>query len=539
MSLASVRWSPRIMARDGGPHDRCAPHHIPVRSTQAHGGEGLGAGRRPRRDLRLLRDGHPRLPDLHRLDAPAGEGRHRQRRGALHRRGHHRRAGTVPRPGIDGVRVCRRARRLPRARLHRGLPAPRDGLRGDAAAGVRHRRTAPGGDLRVPHQPVRRGHRDPDLHRQPGQGLRGQHPALRTVLRRGLQPERAGPERDQRPGAGSPAHGVLRLDRVGVGGRTARPHLLLHQQLAGRAPGGQQPDGRRGGVERPVARRAARRHRRPVRGLRPLERQGRLAQRGGPGNLVPPTQRGGPDPGPARDGLVLLHDRGVVSGPDAAGRRGRALPGRHPELLRLRPRRAPPVQPGPDLAPAARPVLDRGLVPGRRDLPDPVHRRTRAPQAVRSRLCPLRRGRRGRGRQPAERGPVDPRRLLGEGAPVRPAVGVPRPAAHLAGPADDRHVRLDRDHLPGDPVAPGGRVEGQHALVVLLLRPVHSGVLRDRAAGRHRHPPHRRGVLAVLGGAPVGRGLPRALHHGDGRLHLRDARRRPRDHRPRASSSST
>ena len=25
MSLASVRWSPRIMARDGGPHDRCAP----------------------------------------------------------------------------------------------------------------------------------------------------------------------------------------------------------------------------------------------------------------------------------------------------------------------------------------------------------------------------------------------------------------------------------------------------------------------------------------------------------------------------------
>ena len=130
-----------------------------------------------------------------------------------------------------------------------------------------------------------------------------------TVLRRGLQPERAGPERDQRPGADPPAHGVLRLDRVGVGGRTARPQLLLHQQLAGRAPGRQQPDGRRDGVERPVARRAARRHRHPVRRLRPLERQGRLAQRGGPGNLVPPTRRGGPDPGPARDGLVLLHDR--------------------------------------------------------------------------------------------------------------------------------------------------------------------------------------------------------------------------------------
>ena len=59
---------------------------------------------------------------------------------------------------------------------------------------VRYRRTARGGDRRVPHQPVRRGHRDPDLHRQPGQGLRGQHAALRPVLRRGLHQERAGPD---------------------------------------------------------------------------------------------------------------------------------------------------------------------------------------------------------------------------------------------------------------------------------------------------------------------------------------------------------
>ena len=35
-----------------------------------------------------------------------------------------------------------------------------------------------------------------------------------------------------------------------------------------------------------------------------------------------------------------------------------------------------PVQPGPHLAPAARSVLDRGLVPGRRHLPGPVRRRT-------------------------------------------------------------------------------------------------------------------------------------------------------------------
>ena len=520
------------MARDGAPHERCAPHRPSDGPPQAHGGEGLGAGRRPGRALRLLRDGDPGLPDLHGRDAAAGEGRHRERRRALHRRGHHGRAGAVPRPRADAVRLHRRARRLSRTRLHRGLPAPRDGLRGDAVAGVRRRRAARARDRRVPHQPVRRGHRDADLHRQPGPGLRGHHPALRPVLRPGLQQQRVGPERGERSGAGASAHGVLRVDRVGVGGRTARPQLLLHQQLAARAPRRQQPDGGRRGLERPVARRAARRHRHPVRGLRPLERQGRLAQRGGAGDLVPPTPRGGTDPGPTCDSVVLLHDRGVVPGPDAARGCGRALPRRHPELLRLRPRPAPAVQPGPYLASTARAVLDRGVVPGCGDLPDPLRRRTRAPTPVRSRLRALRRRRRGRGRQPAQRGAVDPRRLVGGGPAVRPAVGVPRPPAHLADPAHDRHVRLDRDHLPRHPRAPGGRVEGQHALAVLLLGAVHPDLLRHRAAGPHRHPPHGRRVLALLGGAPVGRGLPRAVHHGDGGLHLRDARRRPREDRP-------
>ena len=37
------------------------------------------------------------------------------------------------------------------------------------------RRTAPAVDPRVPHQPLRPGHRDPGLHRQAGQGIRGQH----------------------------------------------------------------------------------------------------------------------------------------------------------------------------------------------------------------------------------------------------------------------------------------------------------------------------------------------------------------------------
>ena len=41
---------------------------------------------------------------------------------------------------------------------------------------------------------------------------------------------------------------------------------------------------------------------------------------------------------------------------------------------------------------------------------------------------------------------------------------------------------------------------------------------------RSDSPLHRRGLLAVLGGAPVGRGLPRTFHHRDGGLHVRAAR---------------
>ena len=48
-----------------------------------------------------------------------------------------------------------------------------------------------------------------------------------------------------------------------------------------------------------------------------------------------------------------------------------------------------------------------------------------------------------------------------------------------------------------------------------------------RTGGQLHH--HR--VLALLGRAPVGRGLPRALHHGDGRLHVRPARRGAREDR--------
>ena len=59
-----------------------------------------------------------------------------------------------------------------------------------------------------------------------------------------------------------------------------------------------------------------------------------------------------------------------------------------------------------------------------------------------------------------------------------------------------------------------------------LAIPAFYAVGAARAAGRALHD-HR--VLALLGGPPVGRGLPRAVHHRDGRLHLRAARRGARE----------
>lgn len=113
--------------------------------------------------------------------------------------------------------------------------------------------------------------------------------------------------------------------------------------------------------------------------------------------------------------------------------------------------------------------------------------------------------------------------VIPQGRAALPAVGVPRPAAAVADPADRRHVRLDRHHLPRHARPAQRRVEDEHAVVVLLLRPGHPHLLRRRVVGQQRHPLHRRRLLAVLGGAPVGRGLPRTLHHRDGRLHVRPA----------------
>ena len=102
---------------------------------------------------------------------------------------------------------------------------------------------------------------------------RGPPPAgapLQPLLLRAHHQARAAPQRDHRPQEARPADRVLRLDGVGRRRRAPRPQLLVHEQLAARAAGGQQADGERDRLERALADRAARRHRDPLRGLRSL-----------------------------------------------------------------------------------------------------------------------------------------------------------------------------------------------------------------------------------------------------------------------------
>ena len=69
------------------------------------------------------------------------------------------------------------------------------------------------------------------------------------------------------------------------------------------------------------------------------------------------------------------------------------------------------------------------------------------------------------------------------------------------------------------------REPGQPALAVLLRRARDPGLLRRRPARPPGRQLHRHRLLALLGRPPLGRGLPRAVHDGDGRLRLRPARR--------------
>ena len=186
-----------------------------------------------------------------------------------------------------------------------------------------------------------------------------------------------------------------------------------------------------------------------------------------------------------------------------------------------------PLQPDAHLARPARAVLGGDLVRRGRHLPGADDRPARAQAPGQARLRAARRAGRGRVRDADRLLPRRARRAPERGLQlVRPAgLRVPRPRAALAGPAVDRAVRLGLHALARPAPAPGRRAPGQHAVAVLPGGVRDPRLLRRRADRPHRRQLHHHRVLALLGRAPVGRGLPRALHHGDGRLHVRAARR--------------
>ena len=308
------------------------------RSAGAAGLEGLGAGDAAGGPVRLLRPGPAGLPHLPGQAADARPRRRSRRPGAVHRARRARGPAGVPAQRPHGVRLGVRARRLPRARLHGRLPAPRVGLR---QARLRRQPLGHGvaADRRgVPHQPLRRGHRDADADRRAGRGAPPARRPLQPLLLRAHDEARAARGGDHRPARARPAHRVLRLDGVGGVDRAAGPRLLLHEQLAARAARGQRADGQRDRLERAVADRAAGRHRDPVRRLRALAVPGLARARAGDA-VLPRARRRGAHAGAARHRLVLLRDGGAVPDPDVRRRRVAALPGRAGGLLRLRPRR--------------------------------------------------------------------------------------------------------------------------------------------------------------------------------------------------------
>ena len=236
--------------------------------------------------------------------------------------------------------------------------------------------------------------------------------------------------------------------------------------------------------------------------------------------------------------LVLLRDGRALPAPDAGRRHVPALPRRPRRLLRHRHRPGLPLQPGPHLARAAGDLLRLHLVRGRRDLPGADDRGAGAERTAQARLLPARGPGGRRLRQPDRRVRRHPQLVLGLDL-RRPGLRVPRPRALLAGAADRRALRLDLDPLPRPARTPQQGARRQHALALLPGRAGDPGLLRGRAARQLGRQLHDHRLLALLGRPPLGGGLPGALHHRDGRLHLRPARRGPRAGRAHRSSCST
>ena len=453
-----------------------------TRASAVAGLEGLGAGRCARRAVRLLRARVPDLPHLPGQAAhPAARGRP-GRAGPLHRGGHREGPAGLPPQRPHGVRLRARPRRLPRPGLHRRLPAPLVGLR---AARLRRRRVRQrrATDRRgLPDEPLRRGLGHAAADRAAGRGPPAARRPLLALLLRAHDQARAAPQGDHGPDRAGAAHRLLRLDGVVRVREPARARLLLHQQLAARAPRAERADRERGRLVGAVADRAPGRDRDPVRRLRALGAPARLARpRAGDAVLQDPGRRRA-DPGAAGVRVVLLRDGRAVPDPDVRRRRLTALPRGDRQLLRLRPRGRLPVQPDAHLARAARALLGRDLVRRRGHLPGADDRPARAQAPGQARLRAARGPGRRRVRNPDRLVPGHPRRAGGRGLQLVRAAGlrVPRPGPHLAGPALDRPVRVGVHALARDAPPARGRAPRQHAVAVLPRGAGDPGVLRRR-----------------------------------------------------------
>ena len=203
-----------------------------------------------------------------------------------------------------------------------------------------------------------------------------------------------------------------------------------------------------------------------------------------------------------------------------------------------------PLQPHAHVARAAGAVLRLGQLPGHGHLPRPDDRRpgAEAPGQAGHRAV-RRRGRRG-GRQPARRGgqPAGHRsRVDGPwfwiGAQGWEYLDLGRLWQILL---DRRDVLLGGHPRPRAADAPA-RASTRATCRDLFLYSALSIPLFYAAGmvfGKNVEL-RRGGLLAVLGGAPVGRGFPGAVHHHHGRLHLRAAGRGAARRSPRASSTWT
>ena len=150
-------------------------------------------------------------------------------------RGHSEGPTGLPAQRAHGVRLRIWSRCVPRARLHRRLPAP---LLRSRQALVRRSRVGfcwAQDDHGPAHKPLRRDDEDADADVFAGVGLPPPRSALQPVLLGADDRARPAPRRDHRSCGAAPADGFLRVDGLGRVDQSTRARLLLHEQLAARA----------------------------------------------------------------------------------------------------------------------------------------------------------------------------------------------------------------------------------------------------------------------------------------------------------------